>query len=141
TLTAGAHESFRGQRYIVRGTCCWYVKSRSLALLVWCCRAPCGGYCESAGVEGRRFASAMVDGRTSREFSHPTTNVDEESSGRWLQSADRRFGYKLTSVGVHPGSAYLTTEERSCQAQWILESMWPKTPCRLLPLSRRRNRA
>src|SRR6266513_2891965 len=106
-------------------------QSSSLASLVWCCRAPCGGYCESAGVEGRRFASAMVDGRTSREFSHPTTNVDEESSGRWLQSADRRFGYKLTSVGVHPGSAYLTTEERSCQAQWILESMWPKTPCRL----------
>src|SRR5213594_3994697 len=92
-------------------------------------RALAGGYCESAGVEGRRFASAMVDGRTSREFSHPTTNVDEESSGRWLQSVDRRFGYKLTSVGVHPGSAYLTTEERSCQAQWILESMWPKTPC------------
>jgi len=70
-------------------------------------RAPRSGYCESAGVEGRRFASAMVRGRTSREFPHPTTNVDEESSGRWLSSADRRFGYKLTSVGVHPGSAYL----------------------------------
>src|SRR5205814_1865062 len=56
-------------------------------------RAPRSGYCESAGVEGRRFASAMVRGRTSREFPHPTTNVDEESSGRWLSSADRRFGY------------------------------------------------
>jgi len=72
-------------------------------------------YCDGAGMEGRRFASAMVHGRTSREFPHPTTNVDEESSGRCLRFTDRRFGYKLTSVGVHPGSAYLTTKERSCQ--------------------------
>jgi len=64
-------------------------------------------YSEGAGMEGRRFASAMVHGRTSREFPHPTTNVDEESSGRCLRFTDRRFGYKLTSVGVHPGSAYL----------------------------------
>src|SRR6266508_7035017 len=72
---------------------------------------------EGAGVEGHRCESAMAHGRTFREFSRPATNVDEESSGQRLRSADRRFGYKLTSVGVHPGNAYLTTETPPCQAR------------------------
>ena len=112
--------SFRRLRLIAEEPAFWKTQRDSTAgpslrlYGVYCVRSWVV-YCDGAGMEGRRFASAMVHGRTSREFPHPTTNVDEESSGRRLRSADRRFGYKLTSVGVHPGSAYLTTKERSCQ--------------------------